>query len=260
MTEPFDDLIRSARPQVTPDVRGRVLAHASAPSGHRVGYYLLRVAAVVALAFISGVVTARILEPDQGDNFAAMSASVEVLLERSTALNSGDELAELNSQLTAVERQRQERLTNAVAESVERILNERKSKEREIWRKKHVTHVQKRLAKKTNVIIAGYGKSRRLSHSQEAQLKRLLQAQSEQIETLVSGAYLNDFDKHELRAQLESLSEHTSARVSSLLKVKPQTPVEVLSADPADWAPSSNFRDASDAEALSYWITICDKE
>ena len=264
MTNDFDNLIRSARPEVPAAARERVLdyvgAHgavASAPAPFRL---LLRVAALVMLALLAGVAAALVATPSHQPATSAQLPDIGPLAERVAALESDLPVAELNAiadRIDALE----VRHSTSFEEAVSRVIEAREVEQAAIWRERHIEHVREHFAEEREATIERMRDELGLTAEQEEQVREVLEETGKQAESLIGDFYTHGHH-HDRRVgdKFAQLAAETDKKLEELLdrqqREKLQPEGGIVSAAPEDWAPSSEFRDGTDLDVWTNWITV----
>ncbi|MCB9936233.1 MAG: hypothetical protein H6840_11140 [Planctomycetes bacterium] len=267
MNEDFDKLIRNAKPAVPEGARARVLEHveahgavASAPAPWRV---LLRAAALVLLAVFAGVAAALAGRPEPapaGDPVAELAAEVKALDAQVAALERDSaalQLAKLQAEVAALETRRQ-----AFEQAVTGLVEAHELCEREEWRQRHIEHMRRHYAEEQEATIERLRSELNLSAEQEKEVRALLTEAGKQAEGLIGEVYTSGRRRHDPRMhdKFAQLASETETQLNALLNEQQRGrmagPTGIVSSEPEDWAPRSDFRDATDLDVWTNWINV----
>ena len=269
MTTDFANLIRNAKPNVPAGVRGRVLDHvrahgavASTPAPFRI---LLRAAALVMLALLAGVATALVAtpaapQPQVSELRAEQLPDIAPLTERVAALETGLPVAELNVIADGIQTLEAER-ENALGEYVNRVLDAREVQRSTEWRERHVEHVREHFAREREATVERLRDELGLTPGQEQQVRALLEETGKEAEALISGFYGRGHHRDSgMGDKFAVLANNTEKKLEALLDRQQREKIEresgIVSSSPEDWAPNSEFRDGTDVDVWTNWLTI----
>jgi len=263
MPTDFDNLIRSAKPAVPASTRERVLeyvgaggAAASAPALFRV---FSRVAALVVLGVISGIAAAMLApERETGADplpgLRAQRAELEARLGRVEADSPAARLARLELEVAQLE-QADAALETAIVDAI----SARELKRVQLWRERHIQHVREHHERATEVTVQRLRDELGLTETQEAEVRALLAEAGQSAEALIGESYgrRRHYGVHE---KFEQLAAETDEKLKTLLDDQQRKRLDrqtgLVSSEPEDWAPSSEFRDGTDLDVYMNWMTV----
>jgi hypothetical protein len=251
----FDELIIHAKP-VAPS-HERVLASVAARPVARVGAAsrVWRAAALIALAAGVGALAAML--PGYGvGSPAAGDASIEQVtqglahrLEVLEGPSPADRIAELNRRLDSVEQARRANVRAALSAAIREASVERKERELERRMERHVAQVRAEYGRQMQDQLAQL-KADGLSNDRLEGVRAILEQHGARAEELVRDSYRGGERKlGEKFALLARETEDRLARATGRHQWR-----DVLGADPAQWAPTSDFEDWSDFDNLADWM------
>ncbi|MCA8937478.1 MAG: hypothetical protein KDB68_14880 [Planctomycetes bacterium] len=266
MNQDIEHLIRSAKPIVPAGARARTLesvepegAVGSTPAFVRV---FLRVAALVLLAVCSGIVAAMLSAPAQSAgepvDVAAQIADARARLDSLEQTSLTNRIANLQSELSALQAER-----NSVFERViKEAIVEHEQQQMAEWRERHIRHVREHQAVEREATIRRMRDELDLTPEQEKEVRALLVSTDKQAEALISGFYTDRHARHDpsMHEKFEKLAEEADTKLTALLDAQQRDqmnePTGIVSAEPEDWAPSFEFRDGTDVDVYTNWITV----
>lgn len=264
MATDFDNLIRSARPEVPAAARERVLGYveahgavASTPAPFRV---LLRAAALVMLALLAGVAAALVATPSPQPATPADLPDIGPLAERVAALETDLPVAELSRIAERIDELAQAR-RDAFLEAVNRQIDIHENEQAMVWRERHIKHVREHYAEEREATIERMRDELGLTAEQEQQVREVLEETGKQAEALIGDFYTHGHH-HDRRVndKFAQLAADTEKKLEALLDRQQREAIEdeggIVSAAPEDWAPSSEFRDGTDLDVWTNWITV----
>lgn len=263
------ELIKNAKPRVDPATRERVRAAieaegvaASARPGSLM--LLMRAAALMILALGAGVVAAYFNRPPEGD--VSLEARVSTVRERVESLErrlARAQLQDLQQQVERLEQRRAEELESVIGQAVTSELEAREALRNERWRERHIAHVRRHYAREAEATVAAYREELELTPVQERRVRELLDAQGRKIEEVIAGVYGQRHGGRHVHDELVALSDETTEKLTALLNAEQREYLPggeaVISADPAYWAPSDEFQDATDIDAWFNWMSISEE-
>ncbi|MCB9895901.1 MAG: hypothetical protein H6839_15750 [Planctomycetes bacterium] len=274
MKTDFDNLIRSARPEVPAAARERVLDYVGAhgavasapapfrtlPARHSLGVGVLRVAALVMLALLAGIAAALVATPSPQPATTAQLPDIAPLAERVAALETDLPVAELNAiadRIDALETRKAESFEAAVTQ----VINARETRQAELWRERHIEHVREHFAREREATIERMREELGLSPEQEKQVREVLEETGRQAESLIGDFYTRGHHHdRQVGDKFAQLAADTDKKLEALLDRQQREMIEsesgIVSAAPEDWAPSSEFRDGTDLDVWTNWITV----
>ena len=269
----IDKLISSAKPAVSAQARARVLEHARAhgavalaPVPLRVSA-LWRVAALIMLALGAGVVSALVTPSPAGTapDFTVTDLRAEIA-ELSEGVSTLEQLAELEARVDALQAASTPHDFDArLQASVQRVVEQREARRNQEWRERHVGYVRARFAEDREATVARLKTEVGLTPEQEAEVVALLEDAGRQAEALI-GEYYSDgsgrrgrrHGGHRVHDKFEALAASTEEKLVVLLDEQQRGKLEggLVSAEPADWAPSEDFRDGVDMDVWMNWMNV----
>lgn len=266
MNDDIEQLILSAKPIVPAGARARTLesvepegAVGSTPAFVRL---FLRVAALVLLAVCSGVVAAMLSAPAQSAgepvDVAAQIADARARLDSLEQNSLANRIANLQTELSTLQAAR----SSALEQAIEQAIVEHEKKQIAEWRERHVQHVREHQAVEREATIRRMREELDLTAEQEKEVRALLVSTDKQAEALISGFYTDRHARHDptMHAKFEKLAEEADTKLTALLDAQQRDqmngPTGIVSSEPEDWAPSFEFRDGTDVDVYTNWITV----
>ncbi len=257
MNERFDKLILDAKPHAPPHTG--VLAAVSArgvPEGVGAAAWILRAAAIVALAAGVGALTAWLSSngvgsPAAGDAtaLAGLSNQINQNIEQDAEPSVAslgyaalrDDLSRLKASIDALEAAR-------IEQCVAGVLEQRRLAERKRWQERHVSYISRKYERRMEERLAEL-KQQGKSAEELADARRVLLEHGQEAVALVRRSYATG--ERVTRADFALLARETEDR---LLRVTGGNGWhDLLGSDPEHWAPTENFRDWDDYDSLVDW-------
>ena len=265
----IDKLISSAKPAVSAQARAGVLEHARAhgavalaPVPLRMSA-LWRVAALITLALGAGVVSALVTPSpaDTAPDFTVTDLRAEIA-ELSESVSTLEKLADLEARVDALQAQA---LDARLQASVQRVVEKREAQRNLEWRERHVAYVRARFAEDRDETVSRLKAEVGLTPEQEAEVVALLEDAGRQAETLIGDYYGDGSGRrgrrhggHRVHDKFEALAAATEEKLVILLDEQQRGKLDggLVSAEPADWAPSEDFRDGVDMDVWMNWMNV----
>jgi hypothetical protein len=273
MMDEVDNLIRDAKPEVPALAREGVLAHLRAhgvvvyapasirplPVRHSPGVGVLRVAALVVLALFAGVAAALVTPPSsslgESRDVAVLAARVYAF-EQNLPTAQVKALSEKAEALNPPASDHGKLLDRVIADAIHNH-EQRKAEE---WRERHVRHLRNAYAEQADATVERLRKELGLATEQEREVRALLAEAEKQAEALIGDFYTHGHHPNpQVREKFVALATDTEKKLDALLdrqqreKMAPEK--GIVSASPADWAPNSEFRDGTDLDVWTNWVT-----